>query len=357
MPRLTIDFPKGRMDPEATLVVAQDELHKVFLSVAMRTARNRTALYQRKHADTRAGLRTRQRDPALAALNVPIGKHYLWLKDRLKNPETLADRRVVGFPISDLTANPLRPHYDASLRKEQLAFRSGAARGAVYGGAPEARLFYLEDEPIGAVPYTLLLASGREGKARLAICHNVKVAGNGSLPGAIPKAVRGSLCFWAACPPLLVDGAHSTEEYAIRDYDLRHVFGHPRTKAEENSLYKIYRRFVSWEAWESAIRSRLKKFTSFEVGYHAALGLSESEIIVVHRHTTIPQLAGELKSMGALDAVLLDSGGSCAIWGNWLDGNRGGVLANAWNFRPDRGAVVFMILEGQRNLPQGQAKL
>jgi hypothetical protein len=39
----------------------------------------------------------------------------------------------------------------------------------------------------------------------------------------------------------------------------------------------------------------------------------------------------------------VDSGGSCAIWANWLNGNRGGVLANARNFRPRRGAMPSLV--------------
>ncbi len=352
MPRLTIDFETGSVDPKATLVIGRDEVENVILSVASRAARNRTSLYQKKHMGPGAGLYTRQRDHALADLNVPIGKHFLSLKDRVSAPEALRDRRVVGFPISDLTANPLRPHYDASVPEGQRAFHSGATCRAVYGGAAGAQLFYLEDEPIGEVPYTLLLAYSQDGRARLAIHHDVKVARDGSLPDQLPRPVREAVSFWAACPPLLADGEHRIEEYAVRDYDLRHVFGFPKTREDEKELYQIYAAFPSWDRWSSEIRSRLQDLAASEVGYHAALGLNEKEIVILHRQTTIPGLAGELKAMGARDAVLLDSGGSCAIWGNWVDGNRGGVLASGWNFRPDRGAVVFLVLHGERGLPK-----
>lgn len=83
-------------------------------------------------------------------------------------------------------------------------------------------------------------------------------------------------------------------------------------------------------------------------GYHAALGISEGQLILVHRYATIPQVAEELKKQGAKEAVLLDSGGSCAIWANWIGGAQGGILAHAWNFRPARGAVVFLVLKSKR---------
>jgi hypothetical protein len=87
-------------------------------------------------------------------------------------------------------------------------------------------------------------------------------------------------------------------------------------------------------------------------GYHAALGLSEHDLIIVHRIGTIPAIADKLRSLGAQEAVLLDSGGSCSIWANWPDGGRGGVLASAWNFRPERGAVLFLVLEEAGGFPR-----
>ncbi len=113
--------------------------------------------------------------------------------------------------------------------------------------------------------------------------------------------------------------------------------------------------FPDWKKWCETICQKLANPTSPETGYHATLGISEGELILVHRIATIPDLADELRTLGAQEAVLLDSGGSCAIWANWANGGEGGVLASAWNFRAPRGAVIFLVLKGKR-YPQGVVK-
>jgi hypothetical protein len=335
-----LEFERERTDPAATLWIPMEELEQVCLTVASRTARNRTALYQAKHGG--ALLATRQRDPTLAALNIPIAEHFTLLRQRLPYKMHVEDRRIVAFPVSDLTANPLRPHYDA-------------------WSSPDARLFYLDGEPIHQVPYSLLLCYRQDGSMRLDIRHGVEMQVDGSLPEDVGKRAGQELTCWMACPPLLIRGDHKLEEFAIRDYDLRHVFGSPDNfqkfgyhdkMAHERALYQMYETFPRWEDWSAAVRGKLSKSRVLEAGYHAALGLSDDEVFVIHRVATIPELAAELKQLGARDAVLLDSGGSCAIWANWVNGNQGGVLANAWNFRQRRGAVLFLVLGGSRRLPQ-----
>jgi len=351
MTRFSLESRSRDADPVATLIIPRESIKKAALSVAFRSARNRSALYQRKHADRKAGLYTRHRDSALAALNAPFERHYEWLPSRLGEASGLENSPVIAFAISDLTANLLRPHYDATIPDDQLAFCSDAARRSVYGEAPSARVFHLEDEPIGDVPYTLLMAGESGDSMRFSICHDVRVGRDGVLPPHAARVLGTSLGFWAACPPLLIGGEHKLEAFATLDYDLRHVFGFPKPGGEEQGLYEIYDTFGSWQHWSERIRSRLAQLDSPAEGYHAALGLSDHEVIVVHRIATIPALAEELKSLGAKDAILLDSGGSCSIWANWVNGGRGGILASAWNFRPDRGAVVFLVLHGTRGLP------
>lgn len=331
-------------EPKATLEISREVIEEAYLSVACRTARNRTALYQQKHAG--AEMATRRRDPTLAALNRPISEHYELLQEQIG---PLKDRRVIAFTISDLTANPLRPHYDDSIPDEQRAFQVARTILAVYRNGLSAKLFHLEDEPITEVPYTLLFSYEEEGQTRLAIHHKVEVNADGSLPEQIPKEIRNGLKWWAACPPLLKEGKHCLEEFAVLDYDIRHVFGFPeKDSAEEEELRKIYETFPSWEDWCKGIREKLRSFESPAVGSHAALGISEQELIVIHRTDTIPKIAEELKNLGMRDAVLLDSGGSCAIWANWANGGQGGILANHFNFRPARGAVIFLVLKGER---------
>jgi len=129
--------------------------------------------------------------------------------------------------------------------------------------------------------------------------------------------------------------------------------GSDERKKKEKELRDIYHEsFPDWDKWCEVIRRKLSDLKKPEIGYHAALGISGKELIVVHRTATIEEVAEELHTLGAEDAVLLDSGGSCAIWANWPNSGEGGVLANAWNFRAPRGAVIFQVLKGKR-YPQG----
>lgn len=273
----SLKYDLEQTDPEATLRISLDALEKAYLSVACRIARNRTVLYQQKHRGS--ALFTRQRDPQLADLNRPISEHYQLLQ---KQHGPLQNRLVIAFAVSDLTANPLRPHYDASIPPEERAFQLEQAEQAVYRNSSDARLFHLEDEPIGKVPYTLLFSYEEEGQTRLAVHHQVMVKADGSLPDEVPEAIRKGLKWWAACPPLLINGKHDLERYAILDYDLRHVFGFPKGSKEEKEkeLQAMYQSFPDWEEWCETVRKKLHDFKSYETGYHAALGISEHELIL-----------------------------------------------------------------------------
>ena len=138
-------------DPQATLDVPFETIEGACLSIAGRATRNRTALYQRKHRS--ATLATRDRDASLADLNRTIAEHYRLLCKQKKADDS---RPVIAFAISDLTANPLRPHYDVEIGEDDRALTLPASVEAVYRRGPSARLFHLEDEPLGEAPYTLL---------------------------------------------------------------------------------------------------------------------------------------------------------------------------------------------------------
>lgn len=363
---------KHRTDRDATLVVPWKDIDSTHLSVANRTARNRTSLYQKKHAG--AAKQTRYRPPELGALNWPIAQHYQLLTKDYQQLRPIVDEYdkrvekyppVVGIPISDLTANPLRPHYIAEIltnvyvdqsrletneRRQfefgqyKRGFHSEQTDRLIYGSGSDARLFHLEDEPIGKVPYTVLFAFENASEFRLAILHDIVIRADGFLPESVPREIRDGLRWWAACPPLLRNGTFEPGRYAVRDYDVRHFLGF-KLKDEELEE-KVYQFFGDWDEWCDAIGKVMPAV--FPEGYHAALGITNDEVIVVHCNASPEKIAEDLKSMGVRDAVLLDSGGSCAVWANWLNHGDGGVLAHAWNFRAHRGAILFFVLKGVR---------
>ena len=84
-----------------------------------------------------------------------------------------------------MTANPLRPHYDATLPQVE-------------------RIFLLQDEPPGEASYSLLACYREQGAPRFTILHGVTVRPDGSLPEHILAQVQTELIYWIACPPLLI---------------------------------------------------------------------------------------------------------------------------------------------------------
>lgn len=336
-----------KSEPEATLRLKMGQVDNIFLSIAQRAARNRTALYQRKHPPAHgapnmsASLATHQRNPRLRALNQPISTHY-----QLQN--TISDgvfdgRPVLCAPISDLTANHFRPHFDA--RSIECAFTEPAVKHAVYGDT-SSQLFYLEDEPIGQIPYSLLCYYLTDFGHRLGIIHNMQVSKNGQLPSSA-KHITDGLIWWAACPPLLIDGKHNLKQFTYLDYDVRHVLGFSKSTYDEIRR-DIYPHFHDWKKWCAAVRKKLQVLEKPPSAYHAGIGVSldGETIIIVNRQATIPGLAKDLLAEGAHNAVLLDTGGSCAMWANWMNVGEGGFLTHGRIFRKERGAVLFFLLEG-----------
>jgi len=360
MVKFQLSYGSEATTPEVTLTIPMEDVKGAHLSVANRCARNRTCLYQQKHLG--ASFYTRERGHALGAMNWPIAEHYRLLQEL--HPELGFQRQegaeqdrieyyppVVAFSISDLTANPLRPHYIAVPTdglEPLYPFRAEEARSAVYRRVPDPRFFFLEDEPIDAVPYSLLIAERQEGSVSFAIRHGMHVMKReGSALEASDLGLQGQLKWWAACPPVVKDGAFDAESYATLDYDLRHLFGFPRDDDEKRALRELQQLFPDWEGWCAAIKKRLGQSLQHPKGYHAVLGIRNGELVIIHRFATIPAISEELQGMGVEQAVLLDSGGSCALWANWLNSGTGGLLAHAWNFRPSRGALVFLVLEGR----------
>ncbi len=337
-------YPIDLDDPKATLRMSCNDIEQALLSVAKRVGRNRSDLYQKKHGGALHGYATRQRDPKHAGLNEPIAEHYQSVQQQRGS---LDEKRVVAFPISDLTANPLRLHFDASIRPDQAT---------MYANGSDTRLFHLDDEPIGEVPYTLLISYTSGGSIRFTIEHEVLVTETGSLPDSIPKEVRDGLNWWAACPPVVSRRSFDAKRYAELDYDHRHVIGFPILEEDpvkkeelEARLSEVFETFPSWNDWCDAIQTKLPDLEDWVPGSHAVLGISEDDLLLVHRTASIPVISEELiNEHGVQDAVLLDSGGSCAIWANWANRGKGVVLASHFNFRPERGAVVFLVLDGKR---------
>lgn len=323
-------FVSPQTDLVSTLSVRVDRITKAGLTMADRKRRNRTMLYQCKHDPTVAGehgIHTHQRPAALANLNQPIPWHYGRFLAANGWYENTAPP-IYAFGIGDLTANPLRPSCNVSEHEP---------------------LFFLEGEPLGEVLYTLLVCYLCKDAVRFAILHDVRVGEDGVLPLDVPAEIREGLAFWAACPAVLVDGSYSPASFATLDYDIRHWTGwFARDEAEKAAMWKLYRCFPNQDEWRKTVRETLDRGVEPKPIYHAALGITDDErAVIVHRVATPQGLAEELAWEGCRQGVLLDTGGSPFLWSN-LPVSEGSILACSSEFRPNRGAVVFLAIDGER---------
>ena len=93
MVTLMLNLKDRQADPDATLTVPLHTIDDIILSVANRAARNRTALWQKKHSGTEAGINTRDRAAYIEALNWEILQHY---RIGLSTNSLSADRPVIA---------------------------------------------------------------------------------------------------------------------------------------------------------------------------------------------------------------------------------------------------------------------
>jgi hypothetical protein len=335
----------GEVNRTARISIDKTELDTVALNIAFPEARNRTGLYMRRHPKRpeSAGcfvgpnnpLRSRE-EPKKMAIHEHLTQMGLGLtvtprfeNDSVERYQTTS--ALIAVPVSDTVANLLRPCFSQS-------------------GLGGRRLFFFEDEPIASRHYWALCCfDGNKGSPRLDMldvkfdlqCDSIR-----SIDGR--DLSKEGLQWAVSLVPLVKNGKSlSPCEIAQSDYDLRHIFGHSNTE-EIASAYDVW-----YEGWNDRVAQlvsrKLQDGTPFEVYYHSVIGIGSSGAIrILQSDSTLPDLARELAKSGLLAAGLLDSGGSCAVYDNWL----GGYLNHGWYFREPRGAILAFRLKAPERIPE-----
>jgi hypothetical protein len=310
------------------------ELSRALLSVSSAAERNRTRGYMRRHPLPGENAYEIINSPVQLADAPPkwtIERHVNHLREQgeLWPPQPAVDdggafqvepyRMVV--PISDVTANLLRPCYHAR------AF-----------GKP--RVFGFADEPFAEQRYfSLACQQGADGSDHLSLGRFTY-----DIEHDVPEPHEPSLLWVAGLVPLVEDGrALAAQEIAVHDYDLRQFVGRKPTPA-------ILAAYADWpKHWPERVRQLIgeqkasqQPIASF---YHSAIGCTtDGAWHLIQREATLPDLARDLAQLGLVSAGLLDSGGSVALYDAWLDT----FLSHSWYYRQPRGAVLLL----EMNLPQ-----
>ena len=352
--QIQIRMPSER-DTERRVQVDMEsgEVAAVHLNIAHPEKRNRTGHYLRRHgvAGRSTNGATQPVDPnkperTEAPPKWSIRQHVRAMREAgvLPGAESRvwrdgcsyeSEASMIAVPVSDVTANLLRPCYHSRALGERRIFRFDAE-------PREKRTYYAacyfgerDDGPC------LGMRQVRFDEIRDTVC-----SPEGDDLG------RAGLTWATALVPLVIDGRPlEAAEIARADYDLRHSLGRKCTDIMQyvyNGWYDAWDRRV-----EDAIRDHERSGRAFAVFYHSILGQDASGgIHVFQREGTLNGLARSLASEGICQAGILDSGGSCAVYDVWLDS----YLSHGWYFREPRGAILVFELRSYERIPTARAE-
>jgi hypothetical protein len=350
---MKIEISVGERDSvqrEARVRIRAQELRAVHLHVAEPEKRNRTRLYLRRHAlpeekqdGTRSSIEPSRplRSPGEPE-KLPIPTHVRHMRESGTIPSPVfpagsdserfgLEASMLAVPISDLVANLLRPFYHRD------------------GFGPH-RLFYFMDEPINRREY-LCAAFLQEapGEGRLEILPvRFDVDQERVLDRSGHNLADRGLVWAAAIVPLVAGGNPlSIANIASCNYDLRHVLG----REDEQAIQYAYDGW--YEKWDERVQEIVQAHQdqgrSFAPYYHSILGVDgSSDIHVFQMEGRLPELALTLAEKGIMNAGILDSGGSCALYDVWM----GSYLNHGWYFREPRGSILVFELKSTQRIPE-----
>jgi hypothetical protein len=343
---IQLDIGHGRSaNRKVSVTIAPSELSTAILSIAYAAERNRSGYYMRRHpkvGDLASGIRVGPNAPLCHGAEpkrLTIAQHLRSMKRPSVAGQDGLDsfdlqRAQIVVPVSDVTANLLRPCYSRE-------------------GLGQWRTFFLEDEPIDRKTYwAVCLFEEENGIREIKFMDLSFDVGSDTVRSIDGRDLSTQGLEWAvALVPLVKHGAPVTvADIAMADYDLRQVFG-------RTSEWEIRWVYEGWyDKWEERIAELVaehqERRREFEVFYHSILALDGSGAIqILQVDATLPQLAEDLARAGTVSAGLLDSGGSCALFDPWLQG----YLNHGWYFREARGAVLCFELRAMERLPKSAA--
>ena len=343
--RIRIDVGEdGGVQREMHLRLEATEVALAELHIAHAAERNRSSYYLRRHGATRDAAGVDQpvdpNTPVRAAqeppkLTIPQHLESLWRSGRIAWVEPPAEKddrpfhlepTTIVVPISDLVANLLRP--------------------AFHRGFETRRIFHLEGEPIDRQSYMCLCFTESGAETGLEIRALRFDPSNDCVVDLSGRSLTEVV--WAAGLVPLVGAGNALQpvEIARRDYDLRQLLGRDDTASMQHVYAGWYE---SWdERVEMAVNEHILHGREFASFYHSAIGIdAEGGIHILQTEATLPDLAQELARLGMVNAGLLDSGGSCALY----DARLGSYLNHGWYFREPRGAVVAIQLNHRERVP------
>lgn len=346
---MKITLKIGAVSTDERTAIAEidaQQLACVYLNVSFPEERNRSRLYIHRPAKPDRQSKDRFKIPIkehIAAMRAkPEGTGGIPSPTRPTLHHTRRGTEIFGtvpamlaVPISDLVANLLRPCF----HRDRLG---------------NYRLFYLQNEPIDKKQnYWCVCSFGDAKNYRGLQLREVRFDANKDtvFDNRTDRDLLNeeSLTWAAALVPLVIDGRPlSAVEIAQNNYDLRQIFG--LDDSYETTINYIY---DGWfDEWNSRVEEKVLQHENsgrpFATFYHSILALDEHNNVNIWQiEGTLPELAKKLVKKGMVNAGLLDSGGSCAMYDVWM----GTYLNHGWYYRESRGSILVFELKSHERYP------
>ncbi len=347
---ITLNVPNdSALARTCRVVIDPAELARAHLLLSFPEQRNRTDRYMRRHGlyskGDAAGSAIDPNEPDRSdsePRKLPIPDHIRQMQEGGSARESggitdCADEisgtepAMFAVPISDLTANLMRPSFHRD-------------------GLGTHRIFHFDAEPIERRPYWCVCCFEEyAGKVELAMQWVRFEPESDRVFGEAGTDLLDAGLSWAAgLVPIVVAGRPLTAvEITRNDYDLRQIVGR---EATELAQYAYAGWFDEWDERVAQIVARHAQngapWSSF---YHSVLGIDKhNRLHVMQLEASLPDLALTLAGEGIVHAGVLDSGGSCALYDVWM----ASYLNQSWYFREPRGSVLVFELARIERLPR-----
>ncbi len=207
------------------------------------------------------------------------------------------------------------------------------------------RLYYLADEPFSERIYSCFVIPIK-GNPRI---QKVKFSEDGSrvLRAEDGKDMLDEIKWCNYGQQLVRDGkVVPIEEFADQFYDIRHIFDWrdwgPTAEEDVAKLKAIFEGYP--KAFRKKVLDELAKGTTRAKYDHHILGITDDALVIAHKKGLVEDIAQNLVDKGVKDAVVLDQGGSSAVYASWPYPN-GGYLMNTDHYRSERISTIGIVLK------------
>jgi hypothetical protein len=215
------------------------------------------------------------------------------------------------------------------------------------------KLFHLKDEPIRERAYSCLV---RYKDMRLSIRalrfgeeHIFSYDENTDLTNDIEWCTYGQ--------QILKAGNITNIEDIIQEfYDIRHVLALDPFREDMleilTQIYGCHPNKFNFNLFREKALEKLRSGIPRNRYLHNCVGLSQENVFILQREGTPEELAYRLAEAGALDAIILDNGGSVGCWVWWVYRSQdntniaGGFVFTAPDYRPPATSIIAFKLRG-----------